>query len=82
MKNKEVVRAFLRKEVARTLNLMSTGDRLISYNTCIAQWVDKGLIINKTKYSTTTSRHRGYIDITPIKTVDNIQINTLYLERV
>ena len=38
MKNKEVCKEFIRRRVARGSNLFSTGDKLFSYNTCIAQW--------------------------------------------
>lgn len=37
MKNKEVVEAFLSSDVAVGSNLYSTGDKLFSYRTCIAE---------------------------------------------
>ena len=62
MRNKEVAYAFINREAASGSNLMSTGDRLYSYNTCIAQYDDDNtLYINYTKYSSTTSRHQGYL---------------------
>ena len=36
MKNKEVCKEFIRRKAARRSNLVSTGDKLFSYNTCIA----------------------------------------------
>lgn len=57
MKNKEVVKCFLKQLDAIGSNLTSTGIRLISYNTTIAEWKDGCLIINHTKYSNTSTRH-------------------------
>lgn len=58
MKNKEVVDNFISRNIAKSANLISTGDRLISYNTCIAEWyTSQILLINETYYSNTTSRH-------------------------
>lgn len=57
MKNKEVVEAFLSGDVATGSNLRSTGYKLFSYRTCIAEWYDGYLLINITRYSNTTSKH-------------------------
>lgn len=63
MRNNEVVEAFLRKEraVNSTGSLSSTGTKLFSYATCIAQWYRGFLIVNYTKYSVTSSTHRNYL---------------------
>ena len=62
MKNKDVVLAFLKKEEAWGSHLYSTGKRLISYNTSIAEWYDNyHLIINDTHYSVTTSKNQAYL---------------------
>lgn len=62
MRNKEVAYAFTCRRPATGSNLMSTGDRLYSYNTCIAQYDDDNtLYVNLTKYSGTTSRHQTYL---------------------
>lgn len=64
MKNSEVVEAFLRKGMANnsTGSLHSTGTKLFSYATCIAEWWDNDtLIINLTKYSVTSSKHLSYL---------------------
>jgi hypothetical protein len=83
MRNKDVIEGFLRGEVCNTLHLFSTGDRLLSYNTCIAEIVGETLYINKTRYSVTTSIHLGLLlrrlDSRKIKIVTNIGINTRYL---
>ena len=58
MTNAEVVREFLRGRQAKssTGNLWTTGDRLFSYRTCIAQRLsDVVIIVNDTRYSATTS---------------------------
>lgn len=61
MKNIDVVHAFIRQERLKVGNLTSTGSKLFSYNTVIAQWkLYNGnliLLINPTKYSVTTSKH-------------------------
>lgn len=63
MKNKEVCEEFMHHRIASGSNLVSTGDKLFSYNTCIAQWHPHGVLYNETKYSTTTSRHQYYLRI-------------------
>lgn len=65
MKNIDVVKAFSNKEKARssTGSLESTGDRLYSYSTCIAEYDKHGrLYINLTKYSCTTSHHQSILN--------------------
>lgn len=58
MSNKDVVIAFLNMEKAKVNNLNSTGTRLFSYNTCIAQYINEDtILLNTTKYSVTTSKH-------------------------
>lgn len=39
--------------------LRSFGNKLISYETCIAQWVDGEVIVNSTSYSVTTSKYKN-----------------------
>lgn len=55
--NQDVVKSFLNGKIAKSLSMTSTGDKLYSYNTIIAQWHNNELIVNKTKYSRTTSVH-------------------------
>ena len=63
MKNSEVVEAFLKGRVAVNQggSLFSTGTKLFSYATCIAEWSKDSLIINLTKYSVTSSKHLYYL---------------------
>ena len=60
MTNREVVEAFINGNVGHSLNLTSTGDKLISYNTCIIQMYDGRVIINDTDYSRTTAKQTNY----------------------
>jgi len=55
MKNIDVVHAFGARETAKTANLKSTGNYLVSYRTTIAQYGDGEVIVNMTKYSQSTS---------------------------
>lgn len=77
MRNKEVVEQFVNYRIASSGNgnLTSTGDRLYSYATCIAEWVayPHKIIVNATKYSTTTSCHQGMLRY-QIKNFQNIPI--------
>ena len=59
--NKKVVECFLHKIKGNNVNLRSTGRKLYSYSTVIAQWYDSTLICNSTKYSVSTSKHMSYI---------------------
>lgn len=61
MTNKNVVEQFLNKQEAYTNNLHSTGIKLYSYSTVIAQWHNDVLLGNATKYSITTSKHMSYL---------------------
>ena len=84
MKNKEVCNEFIHRRVASGSNLVSTGDKLFSYNTCIAQFNGHALILNETKYSVTTSKHQHYLRIAITNSgiwsttciIDNIDYNT------
>lgn len=58
MNNKNVIIAFLNKEYAKSLSLFSKGNKLFSYNTCIAEWLTSDtILLNINKYSVTTSKH-------------------------
>lgn len=67
MTNREVVQAFVRGEKGKSGSLKSTGDKLFSYQTAIAQRVVgngellSDYVINTTKYSVTTSRHQSLL---------------------
>lgn len=61
MKNIEVIKAFINQEAGDSLNIHSNGEKLFSYDTCIAEWYKGLLVINKTRYSVTTSKHQTYL---------------------
>lgn len=67
MKNIDVINAFLRGRLLQSGHLSSDGKKLYSYWTCIAQWNrdifdEDYIIINRTRYSTTTSHHRSALE--------------------
>lgn len=62
MTNKQVINAFFDGHNGYAGNLMSFNDKLMSYNTCIAQRDGVNLYINQTKYSVTTSKHKGMVE--------------------
>lgn len=76
MRTEQVISAFLRRETAHTpyreaplnglwawrgASLTSTGEKLISYETPIAEWRGGVLAINSAKYSTTTSEQQSLL---------------------
>lgn len=80
MKAREVIDAFIRKEIAAGSNCHCTGDKMYSFNTVIAQWKGNTLIINETKYSVTTTKLTNYCKAIGegliIKYVNNVPTNT------
>lgn len=60
MKNEDVIKYFLVGKVAfnSSQSLSSTGDKLYSYATCIAQHYNDKILFNTVKYSSTTSHHQ------------------------
>ncbi len=62
--NLNVIKTFLNggQAESHTTNLRTVGNRLVNYNTTIAQRNDDGeLIVNLTKYSSTTSKLQSYL---------------------
>lgn len=80
MRNNQVIDAFLNHNevVSDNKNLRSTGTKLFSYSTCIAQWLDDILIINVTKYSKTTSTIQNRLAERAL----NRKINTIKVDGV
>lgn len=66
MRNIDVIKAFIDGKSACGSNLYSTGDKLVNYNTCIAQYYEENnkpiYILNKSKYSFTTSKHQNALE--------------------
>lgn len=88
MKNKSVVLSFINKSPAYSTNLRSIDNKLYSYNTCIAEYLGfidgcETIIVNKTKYSKTTSTIQNMLidtlnklGVYRIYIVDNVDKNT------
>ena len=77
MTNQQVGEKFLKGEKGKSLNMESTGDKLFSYNTVIAQRVDNRMVFNSTKYSQTTSKQTGWIKYyADMVTSEYVPINT------
>lgn len=85
MRNIEVIEAFVSKIKGKNKNcsLESTGLKLYSYNTCIAEWYleYKCILLNTTYYSNTTSRHQNLLGKNlplnaAVVTNNNIEKNT------
>lgn len=61
MANLDVIKSFIKRNPNSTEHLLSTGDKLYSYSTCIAEYYLDMLLVNITYYSNTTSRHLGLL---------------------
>ena len=76
MTTSDVIDAFLKRESAHTpyrnaplnniwqwrgASLTSTGDKLISYETTVAEWRNGKVLITPVKYSSTTSKQCGML---------------------
>lgn len=57
MKNLQVIEAFVERSnnKAKATNLYIAGNKLVNYQTIIAQHVDGKVLFNKTKYSMSTT---------------------------
>lgn len=86
--NRDIVEAFINGKVLHNANMISTGDRLFSYNTCIAEkykerMLDK-CIVNETTYSVTTTKHHNllmrYMQI-PYTVLTDVPIGTQSLKQ-
>ena len=83
MTNNQVVEAFYNKKRAKTKNLTSIGNKLISYNTTIAERiVINGITLivkNITRYSNSTSKHQALVDKYNCITKNTVPRNTANL---
>ena len=84
--NFDVAKAFYQKKRLSNKNLTSTGNKLISFSTTIAEriCVDADIVLivkNVTKYSITTSKHQAYIHKYNCVTKDNVPKNTANLRK-
>lgn len=77
MTNAEVAIRFLHKEAGNSTTMKSDGEKLYSYNTCIAQYHNDKIVGNATKYSSTSSRHLSYVrNHVDVWTTEYVPINT------
>lgn len=82
--NQDVINAFANGKIAKNRNMHSTGNKLFSYTTCIAQRFEDGtIVVNSTKYSVSTSKVQTYTRYTlkTYKEVTNVPIYTYDLGR-
>lgn len=64
MKNEDVIKNFVEMNGEcsnHSESLYIYGNKLINYSTTIAQWTKKGLVINDTKYSQTTTKLQNMV---------------------
>lgn len=90
MKNQLVANHFILGGTATGSNFCTTGEKLFSYETTIAEWFNGKLLINPTKYSSSTSHHQTLLrkaiidyDISEevcVYTQTNVPINTSSLK--
>lgn len=59
--NYDVVQAFYKKQSAKNASMSTNGLKLYSYNTCIAEHIDGKIVVNKSKYSNTTSKQQNLL---------------------
>ena len=91
IKNIEVVKSFLLEDCNNSNHLLSTGSKLFSYNTVIAEWhktIPNAILLNKCYYSNTTSHHQNMVKrladswgITILSINEGIEINTKSLQK-
>lgn len=87
MTNAECIQNFVNGEYGKSFSLLSLGDRLLSYNTTIAQRIGGVVVVNATRYSVTTSKAQNRLryEISKrqarVREIENVPINTYDLER-
>lgn len=95
--NREVAEAFVLGNPSANANMTSTRDRIFSYHTCIAEsflnrYNEICFVVNHTRYSNTTTRHRNYVNdeihklilkgfIVIVKRVDDVPRGTQTLKQ-
>ncbi len=78
--NNEVVSRFERGLPGKSLHMTSTGDKLYSYYTVVAQRIQGRVVKNATKYSRTTSKQTGQLSY-DVLTTQHVPIGTQDLSR-
>lgn len=78
MRTSELINNFIGGATkGKASNMHIDGDRLFNYNTVIAQYMGGRLVINKTKYSPTTTKHQNRLlrEFTEAETVEKVPMN-------
>lgn len=87
-KNKDIILDFLKgdKEIASNTNMSCHDNKLFSYQTCIAEIVGTYLIINRTRYSVSTTKQVNTLRFESMKffynelEVENVPLNAKELK--
>jgi hypothetical protein len=83
-KNKDVIMGFIYGDTkGKASSITIEGDKLYSYNTVIAQRINGAIVINKTKYSmsTTTCQNVLLREMSDARTVEDVRMGAQDLER-
>lgn len=88
MKNVDVIELFSNRMTGKTKNLRSDGNFLVNYSTVLAQYDDGCIIVNMTKYSSSTSTIQNKLlsmltydfGSTYIEVVKDVPMNTSNLQ--
>lgn len=86
MRNNDLISKFVNGGTRGTgSNMYIDNDKLIEWNTCLAQRVNGGYILNLTKYSRTTSRWQNdikyYVGSKVVATVNGLDFGVKDLTR-
>ena len=89
LNNASVVKEFLngREAESHTGALWTTGDRLFSYGTIIAQWHENTLLVNTRGYSSTTrgkhqSQLKRHLDRFKVRYINDVDYAERYLDNM
>lgn len=61
MTNTQVIKSYLKGDNAKSLSLQTDGQSLYTYNTILAEKYNDTILVNDTKYSVTSSKHKGLL---------------------
>lgn len=77
----QTINAFIYGTPAKSSNLISDGEKLWSYNTVIAQYINGNIVVNVTKYSCTTTKRQNQVlrAACNARTVEGVPMNTFSL---
>lgn len=61
MKDDKVINQFLLKEEGNSVNIVTDGNTLIYYGTCLAQWKGSSILLNNTFYNADINNMESFI---------------------